>query len=244
MSFAFIFKSDHSYFTTRGRNGGYNVKKNIMLWRFKYLGFDASTFVPGRTDYGRFPEDVRWTGVLQNLLGEGYKVIEEGHCGRTTLWDDPIECYKNGKTYLYPCLDSQRPLDLVIIMLGTNDMKRRFSLGPFDIAASVGELVKVVQTVGCGRGANAPEVLLVSPLAVGENIYDSPFCDMFEGNVAIEKAKLLPKYYKAIAGQYGCHFLNAADVASPSHIDAIHFEPEGHCKFAEAVAAKVKEILG
>jgi lysophospholipase L1-like esterase len=76
----------------------------------------------------RFGRSERWTGVLQRELGQAYEVIAEGCNGRTTVWEDPIEGYKNGKEYLIPCLDSHQPLDLVIIMLGTNDLKARFSI--------------------------------------------------------------------------------------------------------------------
>ena len=76
----------------------------------------------------RFDEQTRWTGVLQAALGGDYTVIEEGLNGRTTVWDDPIEGHKNGHEYLVPCLETHRPLDLVVLMLGTNDLKRRFSL--------------------------------------------------------------------------------------------------------------------
>ena len=87
----------------------------------------------------------RWPGALRNALGDGYEVIEEGLGGRTTVWDDPIEGYKNGQTYLIPCLASHAPLDLVILMLGTNDLKTRFSVSAFDIAAGARVLVDVVQ---------------------------------------------------------------------------------------------------
>ena len=82
----------------------------------------------------RYPRAVRWTGVLQRGLGPAYHVIEEGLNGRTTVWDDPIEGYKSGKEYLVPCLETHKPMDLVVIMLGTNDLKHRFSLTAFDIA--------------------------------------------------------------------------------------------------------------
>lgn len=93
---------------------------------------DSNTYglMPDSPD--RYPRDVRWTGILQKKLGEDYYVIEEGLSGRTTLWDDPIEEHKNGKKYLLPCLDSHKPVDLVILMLGTNDLKTRFSLTPFE----------------------------------------------------------------------------------------------------------------
>ena len=82
----------------------------------------------------RIDEDERWTGALQNLLGEGYKVIEEGQNGRTIATDDPAEGEKNGLKYIIPCIESQNPLDLMILMLGGNDLKRKFSYGSMDFA--------------------------------------------------------------------------------------------------------------
>ena len=103
---------------------------------------DSNTYGLKSDLVSRYPRNVRWTGILQEKLGSEYYVIEEGLGGRTTVWDDPVEDYKNGKKYLLPCLDSHKPLDLVIIMLGTNDLKSRFSVTPFDIGASMENLVK------------------------------------------------------------------------------------------------------
>ena len=74
----------------------------------------------------RYPKNVRWTGVLQNLLGKNFNVIEEGCNGRTTIFDDPIEGWKNGRDYLKPCLNSHKPIDIIIMMLGSNDLKDFF----------------------------------------------------------------------------------------------------------------------
>ena len=95
---------------------------------------DSNTYGLKPDSSQRYPRDVRWTGILQKKLGEDYYVIEEGLSGRTTLWDDPIEEHKNGKTYLLPCLESHSPINLVVLMLGTNDLKTRFSLTPFDLS--------------------------------------------------------------------------------------------------------------
>ena len=105
---------------------------------------DSNTYGLKSDLVSRYPRNVRWTGILQEKLGSEYYVIEEGLGGRTTVWDDPVEDYKNGKKYLLPCLDSHKPLDLVIIMLGTNDLKSRFSVTPFDIGASMENLVKTI----------------------------------------------------------------------------------------------------
>ncbi len=111
---------------------------------------DSNTHGFNPATQGRFSLSERWTGVLMRELGSDYHVIEEGLGGRTTVWDDPIMESRNGRDYLLPCLWSHKPLDLVIIMLGTNDLKDRFSLTPFDIAAGAGAL-------GIWRGAVAPE---------------------------------------------------------------------------------------
>ena len=78
---------------------------------------DSNTYGLRPDSNQRYPREIRWTGLLQKSLGEDYYVIEEGLSGRTTLWDDPIEEHKNGKTYLFPCLESHSPIDLVVLML-------------------------------------------------------------------------------------------------------------------------------
>ena len=100
---------------------------------------DSNTWGYDPQTRSRFPHDVRWTGVLASSLGTGYRVVEEGLNGRTTRWDDPIEAGRNGLTFLQPCLESHLPLDLVIVMLGTNDLKQRFGLSASDIAQSAAE---------------------------------------------------------------------------------------------------------
>jgi len=195
-------------------------------------GFDPLT-------QDRFPPRVRWTGVLARQLGEGYQVIEEGLSGRTTVWDDPVEgLHKNGKEYLLPCLESHQPIDLVVLMLGTNDLKMRFSVPATDIAASVGVLVDVIQKSAAGIAGAAPRVLLIAPPPVGKL---SEFAEMFSDAEA--RSHKLSEYYRVVATQYGCDFLNAGDFIVSSDLDGIHFEADQHKKLGEAVALHVKEIL-
>ena len=101
--------------TTRART----MKRILCYGDSNTWGYDPAT-------QERFDRATRWTGVLRTTLGDGYEILEEGLNGRTTVWDDPIEGYKNGHTYLVPCLETHRPVDLVVLMLGTNDLKKRF----------------------------------------------------------------------------------------------------------------------
>lgn len=186
----------------------------------------------------RLPENVRWTSVLQNELGPGHLVIEEGLNGRTTVWEDPIEGYKNGETYLYPCLESQRPLDLVIIMLGTNDLKARFSVPAYDIANSAGVLVDIVQRSIAGRDEEPPPVLLMAPPPIAAL---TEFAEMFEG--AGPKSQRFSRHYRRVADLLGCHFLDTRDIIVSSDLDGIHFEAPEHAKLGKAVAELVASIL-
>ena len=199
---------------------------------------DSNTWGYDPATQDRFDRHTRWAGVLRDMLGDGYWIIEEGLNGRTTVWDDPIEGYKNGHTYLIPCLETHRPIDLVVLMLGTNDLKVRFSVPPSDIAKGAGVLVNAVQKSDTGRGEKAPPVLLLAPPVV---VRLTEFKEMFEGAEA--KSKKFSHYFAQIAKEYGCYFLDTAQVIRSSRLDGIHFEAAEHRKLGEAVAAKVREIV-
>jgi lysophospholipase L1-like esterase len=186
----------------------------------------------------RFPRDVRWTGVLGRELGDEYEVIEEGLDGRTTVWDDPIEGYKNGKTYLIPCLESQRPIDLVVMMLGTNELKMRFSLSAYDIAEGIRVLVDIVQKSESGPDGGPPKLLLLAPPPVARL---TEFAEMFEGAEA--KSRRFAEHYLRVAEEQGCEFFDTSQVIVSSDVDGIHFEAGEHEKLGQAVADLVRKIL-
>jgi lysophospholipase L1-like esterase len=188
----------------------------------------------------RFNRQERWTALLQTHLGPEYYVIEEGLGGRTTVWDDPIEPNRSGKAYLLPCLESHNPLDLVILMLGTNDLKKRFDVPPSDIGRGVELLVQMIQASKTGPNGDAPQILLVSPILV-QGLSES-LAEMFLG--AEEKSKHLAKYYQGVAQTYGCRFLDAATVTPPAVGEGLHLDAEGHKLLAKALAPMVQHIFG
>ena len=189
----------------------------------------------------RYPRDVRYSGRLQLLLGDDYSVVEEGCNGRTTIHDDPIDGWKNGRDYLKPCLNSHKPVDIVILMLGSNDLKATFHLKAVQIAEGAGELVDVIQSFTAEKQGFVPNIILVSPPEIGTGIRTSPFYGAFyEG--AIAESKRFPEYYKAVADAKGCIFFNAAEHIYPSDVDSLHLTPEGHRVLAEKLSEIVKRI--
>jgi lysophospholipase L1-like esterase len=214
------------------REAGKEMLKNILCFG------DSNTYGFIAGSGGRYDENTRWTRLLQKHLGLEYYIIEEGLNGRTTVYDDDTMKHVNGSNYLEVCIASNRPLDLVIIMLGTNDTKDRFHASAKDIAKGMEELIKILRSPGLyDKG-----ILIVSPIHISDKIGFSEYNESFGGQKGAEKSRLLANEYKVLADKYGCHFMDAADYAKADDKDAIHLDAKGHAKLAEALYHKIKEI--
>lgn len=159
---------------------------------------DSNTYGYNPVNGLRYPKDVRWTGVLQKLLGEQYAVIEEGCNGRTTVFEDIAEPWKAGLGYLKPCLNTHKPIDFVIMMLGSNDLKRMFHASAKEIADGAEQLVSIIKEFTKEKQGFMPKVILVSPPEIGADIATSEFARSFDED-AIERSKELPVFYEKIA---------------------------------------------
>lgn len=201
---------------------------------------DSNTYGRDPVTKKRLASEVRWPGVLRNALGEEYYVIEEGLNGRTTVWDDPVRPgihKRNGSLYLLPCLESHAPLDLFVLMLGTNDLKARHALTPYDIAESIGHLIEITQKSSCGPDGAPPEILLMAPPPLGAL---SEYAETFAGGV--DKSKRLGSYYMKVAQSYGTRFFDTSTVIRTSKLDGLHIDPEEHRVLGEAVAGIVRSF--
>ena len=201
---------------------------------------DSNTWGYCAATGGRYEDDVRWTRLLQEQLGEGYLVAEEGVCGRTTVFEDPLGEGLCGFAHLVPALNAHSPLDLLVVMLGTNDCKSIFRASPRVIARGVERLIETIQTFPYGEGLRVPKILLVSPIHMGPEIDRSEYAS-FDAESG-ERVKGLAAQYAASAEKYGCAFLNAAEVAKPGP-DQLHMDAEGHRALAEALAPLVRSLI-
>lgn len=205
---------------------------------------DSNTwgFVPGTGM--RQPEDVRWTGVCQKALGDGYRIIENGLNGRTTVLDDRYNDYLNGKKSLGYALISQKPLDLVVLMLGSNDLKYVNALAA---ATGADELVRMLLNAnGIYRTSqpifpNGPKVLLVAPPLIAPEI-TTLFPDSSLAGGA-EESKHFARRYANVAKARGVYFLDSAQYTEPSLKDCVHITAESHVRLGAAIADKIKEIF-
>ena len=193
---------------------------------------------------GRFDENQRWTCRLQKKLGDQWLILEEGLSGRTTTFDDPIHEALSGLDYIYPCLMSHEPVDLLIIMLGTNDTKERFGASAECIALGLKRLIsKAVSTTDCWKNGR-PSILIVTPQNIDKR-YETSEVGGTMGKGCAEKSQKLAEEYKKIADLTGCAYLDANQVvtAEPNNVDFMHLTEEGHRQLAEALSEIIPEIL-
>ncbi len=204
--------------------------KNILCFG------DSNTYglIPNTNE--RYPFEVRWTGILAQKLGfQDYHVIEEGLCGRTTMFDDPLRDGRCGVKILPAILETHYPIDLTIIMLGTNDCKTIYGATAEIIAKGAARLINQVLSV-----AKESKILLVSPIHLGNNIenFDSEFSDF-----SVEVSKNIAGSYRKTSEIEKVYFLDASEVCEPSVNDEEHLNEKGHRLFAEAMLKTILTIL-
>ncbi|MBQ0079859.1 MAG: SGNH/GDSL hydrolase family protein [Eubacterium sp.] len=202
---------------------------------------DSNTHGFNPDDWGRYPKMFRWPGILQEMLGPDYDVVEEGCNGRTTVFVQPDEPWKEGLHYLKPCINSHKPVDILIIMLGTNDLKFMYNASAEDIAKGAERLVQEVITFTKSKEILTPNIILVSPPELGGEIASSFFGNEFD-DASVAKSKEFSKYYKAVADRNGCAFLDAAKIIEPDYKDQLHLSPAQHSQLAEALCQCVRGL--
>ena len=191
----------------------------------------------------RYPYAVRWTSRLEALFGEGCRVLAQGLCGRTISFDDPVDDGKNGLKYYPICLESAMPVELVIFMLGTNDVRPLFHAPAEEIARGMERLGVLTERISRDCGQKTPDILIVAPAPVGEQVEEGEFAGIYDRTSA-EKSRRLPALYQAAADRHGWGFLNAGDVVGELGRDYVHLSALGHEKLAGAIFEQVKDLTG
>ncbi len=213
------------------------MKKHIVCFG------DSNTHGYQAVTGGRFNENERWTCLLNQALGNDYLILEEGLSGRTTSFPDPIHEGLSGLDYIYPCLMSHEPVDLLILMLGTNDTKERFGASAACIALGLKRLVaKAIATTDCWRHQK-PNILIVTPKNIDKE-YEQTEVGATMGRGCAEKSQGLAEEYQKIAQLMGCHYFDANQVVTENnHVDYMHLTAEGHRQLADALAKLVPGLL-
>ncbi len=194
-------------------------------------------------EYVRLGPDVRWTGRLQHLLGDGYEVVEEGLSGRTTDVDYVDRPHCNGRTYFPAALMSHHPLDFVVVMLGSNDLKTCFRRDAATIAGALHGYVDDVATYVTDRHGRTPPVLLLSPILLDDGItaFVDPTGNGFD-DLSLGASHGLAAEIERVATERGALFADAATVAHAGG-DALHLTLASHEPLARLVADHVTRTV-
>lgn len=187
----------------------------------------------------RYRSSVRWAGHLAESLGPDFRIIEEGQPGRTTVHDDPVDgAHKNGLRVLPALLETHRPVDAVILMVGTDDLKARFAFSADQVAQSVGMLANAVAASRAGPEGSAPRVVIAAPVPIEERGW---LGEVYAGGAA--KSRLLAARLAEVAARLGCGFLDAGAHGEVDPLDGVHLSPRGHANVAQAVARYCRTCL-
>lgn len=206
---------------------------------------DSNTWGNIPADGRRYPADVRWTGVAAKLLGDGYSIIEEGLNGRTTSFDDYYVDCRNGRKGLGYALCAHAPVDLIVVSLGTNDLKYTGAVGSYK---GLDELLRLIEhadgcypAAGCSIFPNGVKILVISPIHLYPDIAvlrpESSIYNKYEESLKFAE------YFAQIAAAHGAEFLDAAAYAEPSVKDCVHMEPASHLALGTAIAKKIRTIF-
>ncbi|MBL1421683.1 MAG: SGNH/GDSL hydrolase family protein [Alphaproteobacteria bacterium] len=190
--------------------------------------------VPSWDQIKRFELSQNWTGIAQQKLGADWNLITEGLPSRTTVIEDIVDgAHFSGISYLKPCLLSHTPLDHVVLMLGTNDFKRRFNLVAEDVAVGITRLIKEIKNSDTLAGGHSNILVICPPPLKVVGVFST----MFEGGDI--KSQQLAPYIKEIAAAHGVSYLNAGEIIQSSDTDGIHLDADQH----KILGEKVAEIL-
>lgn len=195
---------------------------------------DSNTYglIPGTKE--RYAWEERWTGILgEKIKAKGFRVVEEGLCGRTTVFEDELRENRRGVAVLPMLLETHAPLEKVVLMLGTNDCKITYQASAEVIGKGIEKLIYQIKAAD-----EKIEILLVSPILLAEGVGEESFDPEFNQE-SVETSKKLKRVYQEIAEKNGCEFLAASDYAKASEADREHLDKEGHRKLAEAVYRKI-----
>ena len=218
--------------------------KNILCFGDSNTwGFVPGAFDPETLYMKRYSIRERWPGLLSDILGEDFHIIEEGLNGRTTNVEYPDLSGRSGTSYILPCLYSHSPLDLVILNIGINDIKVIFDRSMMEISKGMAEIIDLIRSTSYGPDMQGPpQILLLSPSALTHEGYiDQNNESAFKGGM--EKSLLFNDFYKKIALDRDCHYLDLQAVVSYSKIDGLHYDKRGHAVVASSVASKINEIF-
>lgn len=201
---------------------------------------DSNTWGHNPKDGNRLDENNRWPRILQKMLGDSYEIIEEGLCGRCASFIDSVKPYRHGISTLKMTLEIHQPIDLVILMLGTNDLKNCFSPNVVAVSNGIKEMVQIIKNeYTYNKHMKVPKILIISPIYIHENYVNVERTSNQFDEHSIEVCKKLASYYEDIANQYDCMFMNAAEYAQASSIDCLHMDGKNHEKLAKGIYQKL-----
>lgn len=192
---------------------------------------DSNTFGYNPCDASRYDEQTRWTALLQNILGDGYQIIEEGMCDRTGIADNDKGFLFSARKHFPKCISDAKEVDILVLWIGTNDLQFKYNLTLGQIEKGLERLIIIAQNY-------AKKIVLIPSVELSEKILDGYFSYQFD-NGSVSKSKKMSKIYKKLSRIYNLEYFDINKFVRPSEIDGLHYDTKGH----KIIAQKLSEVF-
>jgi len=218
------------------------MKKIMVYGDSNTWGYDPNTIDPRTGANARYDENTRWTWIMKNALGPDYVLLEEGYNGRTIAFDDQTAYGRNGLKHIEVAFGTCDPVDYIVIMLGTNDLKDMFALTEVNVGDAMNTLVKTLKNAMAESNSADAKVIIVNPVNVTP-CADGSFVYGFSDR-SVKLGEKIGERYKAVAERRECEFFDASAVegVEMDGSDGTHLTPKAHRALGLTMAEFIKKI--
>lgn len=197
---------------------------------------DSNTFGFNPANGSRYDSNSRWTGILSELLGDEFKIAEEGCNNRTGFFINPDGILQSGQKHLPQCLEKHKSFDIFILALGTNDLQKIFDIDEKIAENGLTNIIKLIKK----HNPNA-RIIIVPPVVLTEDVLKGTFSYQFDEK-SVKNSNLIQKKYAICAEKENCEIIDFNQYVTPSKIDGLHFDEMAHKIMAEQIANQINNI--
>ena len=194
---------------------------------------DSNTFGYNTKDCSRFDENTRWTGILQNSLGKGYEVVNEGMCDRTGFVTNPKGFLFSAQKHFPKLISKSEDIDLLILWLGTNDLQSQYDISMGSVEKGLEKLINIAQE-------KAKNIIIIPPVILNEKVLEGNFNFQFD-KTSVIKSKKIGRIFRTLASVYHCEYFDINKITKPTDLDGLHYDENSHKIIGEKLSKFIED---
>lgn len=197
---------------------------------------DSNTFGVNPLNGRRYASETRWTGILSKILGDEFKIAEEGCNNRTCFFMNPDGILQSAPKHLPQCLEKHKSFDIFILALGTNDLQKIFDINESIVENGLTNSINLIRKYNPNV-----RIIIIPPVILNEEVLNGTFSYQFDEK-SIENSNSIQKKYSICAEKENCEIVDFNQYVAPSKLDGLHFDEMSHKIMAEQIANQINNL--